>query len=293
MVATSENLLAGSPQSSPTGTQPISDYLYQAMTLDSVTGLYDERFRNYSPSLGRWINQDPVGYINGANTYQFVGSDPVIAVDATGESIGRDIGTAIGNGIGATLGAITGFFGGGGGGAVGGVGTGPGEIVTIPAGAVIGTAVGAGVGWHLGGSLGGSAGAEVGNLLSGLGNWIEGEAGGGQCPGDGEQPPRGDGPEGAAEASPAINPADVAGKTPAEIDALAKQNGLIPKGPDPMNGRGSYIDPVTGQQRILIHPGDEPPAVHVNDPSGGRLDINGNPVSPRSPGAHLPMGGQP
>jgi hypothetical protein len=96
----------------------------------------------------------------------------------------------------------------------------------------------------------------------------------------------------AAETSPVINPGDVAGKTPAEIDALARENGLIPKGPDPMNGKGSYIDPVTGQQRILIHPGEEPPAVHVNDPSGGRLDINGNPVPRTSPDAHLPMGGQ-
>ena len=34
------------------------------------------RNRNYSPSLGRWINQDPASYINGANTYQFVESNP-------------------------------------------------------------------------------------------------------------------------------------------------------------------------------------------------------------------------
>ncbi len=42
------------------------------------------RNRNYSPSLGRWINQDPAGYINGANTYQFVMSNPVNAVDPEG-----------------------------------------------------------------------------------------------------------------------------------------------------------------------------------------------------------------
>ena len=35
-------------------------------------------------SLGRWINQDPAGYINGANTYQFVESNPVNAVDPLG-----------------------------------------------------------------------------------------------------------------------------------------------------------------------------------------------------------------
>ena len=51
--------------------------LYQGMSLDPVTGLYYERARWYSPSLGTWISQDPAGYINGADTYQFVESDPV------------------------------------------------------------------------------------------------------------------------------------------------------------------------------------------------------------------------
>jgi RHS repeat-associated protein len=69
------------------GTQPISDYLYQGMTLDAVTGLYYERFRNYSPSLGTWISQDPLQYVNGANTYQFVESSPVGKVDAAGEKV--------------------------------------------------------------------------------------------------------------------------------------------------------------------------------------------------------------
>lgn len=89
--------------------------------------------------------------------------------------------------------------------------------------------------------------------------------------------------------SPVIDPAEVAGKTPAEIDALAKQKGLIPKGPDPAGGRSAYVDPVTGEQRILCHPdGCGGGHVHVNDPSGQRLGINGKPVAPESPEAHLP-----
>jgi hypothetical protein len=66
---------------------------------------------------------------------------------------------------------------------------------------------------------------------------------------------------------------------------------LIPKGPDPQGGQGAYIDPVTGEQRILIHPVDPTsgPHAHVNDPSGQRLDINGNVVPPDSPAAHLPL----
>ncbi len=68
----------------PTGTQPLVDNLYQGMALNSVTGLYYARHRNYSPTLGRWINQDPLQYINGANTYQFVMGSPVNAVDPEG-----------------------------------------------------------------------------------------------------------------------------------------------------------------------------------------------------------------
>ena len=52
----------------PSGTVPMTDYLYQGMSLDPVTGLYYERNRNYSPSLGVWTSQDPLQYINGANT---------------------------------------------------------------------------------------------------------------------------------------------------------------------------------------------------------------------------------
>ena len=52
-----------------------------------MTGLDYERFRNYSPSLGTWISQDPLSYVNGANTYQFVESGPVGAVDPSGETI--------------------------------------------------------------------------------------------------------------------------------------------------------------------------------------------------------------
>ena len=74
----------------PAGTQPISDYLYQGMTLDVVTGLYYARNRNYSPSLGVWISQDPLQYVNGANRYQFVESRPIETVDPTGEGVEVD-----------------------------------------------------------------------------------------------------------------------------------------------------------------------------------------------------------
>ena len=42
--------------------------------------------------------------------------------------------------------------------------------------------------------------------------------------------------------SPHINPKNIAGKKPSEIDKIARNHGLISKGPDPMTGKGAYID---------------------------------------------------
>ena len=54
---------------------------------DAETQNYYERFRNYSPSLAVWTSQDPAGFINGANTYQYVTSSPVGNVDAAGTQV--------------------------------------------------------------------------------------------------------------------------------------------------------------------------------------------------------------
>ena len=77
------------------GGVPLVQNLYQGMAQDPVTGLYYERARWHSPSLGTWIIQDPLQYINGANTYQFVMGNPVSHVDPAGELFGPN--TPIGN----------------------------------------------------------------------------------------------------------------------------------------------------------------------------------------------------
>jgi len=63
----------------------------------------------------------------------------------------------------------------------------------------------------------------------------------------------------------------------------------MPKGPDPMSGKGAYVDTATGKQRVLCHTNCSNPHGHVNNPQGQRLDINGNVVPPESPAAHLPI----
>jgi len=90
--------------------------------------------------------------------------------------------------------------------------------------------------------------------------------------------------------SPDVNPKDIAGRTAGEIDGIEKLSRLLPKGPDPSAGKGAYVDPVNGNQRVLVHPSAGcGPHCHVNDASGQRLDINGRSVAPESPEAHLPL----
>ncbi|MCB9341361.1 MAG: hypothetical protein H6577_24825 [Lewinellaceae bacterium] len=91
-----------------------------------------------------------------------------------------------------------------------------------------------------------------------------------------------------------ISPSEVEGKTPSEIDSRAKELGLEGRGPDPKNGKGAYVDPQTGQQRILSHPnsthnGKPNPHGHVNDRNGNRIDKSGKKVVPESKEAHLPI----
>ena len=52
----------------------------RSMSAGPAAGLCCERARWYSSNLGTWISQDPLQYINGANTYQFVMGNPVGAV---------------------------------------------------------------------------------------------------------------------------------------------------------------------------------------------------------------------
>jgi RHS repeat-associated protein len=59
-------------------------YMYQDQRLDPATGLYSMRMRDYSPDLGRFIQADPAGYVNGANRYAFVGDSPEGRTDPMG-----------------------------------------------------------------------------------------------------------------------------------------------------------------------------------------------------------------
>lgn len=59
-------------------------YLYTGRELDSETGLYYYRARQYDPIKGRFLQRDPIGYEDGLNLYEYVKSNPLRYTDPYG-----------------------------------------------------------------------------------------------------------------------------------------------------------------------------------------------------------------
>jgi RHS repeat-associated protein len=60
------------------------EVLFAGYVWDRETGLYQVRNRTYHPTLGRWIQKDPLGYDDGMNLYEYVESNPTGYIDPTG-----------------------------------------------------------------------------------------------------------------------------------------------------------------------------------------------------------------
>jgi RHS repeat-associated protein len=61
-------------------------YLHQGLRYDKDTGLYEVRHRFYSPTLGRWIQLDPITFESGElNHYYYERNRPTVWTDPTGE----------------------------------------------------------------------------------------------------------------------------------------------------------------------------------------------------------------
>ncbi len=59
-------------------------YMFTGREYEPESGIYSYRARMYSPRLGRFLQHDPLGYVDGLNMYAYVGNDPVNWVDPLG-----------------------------------------------------------------------------------------------------------------------------------------------------------------------------------------------------------------
>jgi RHS repeat-associated protein len=94
-------------------------YMFTGREYDSETGLYDYRNRIYKPSIGRFLQTDPIRYAVGLNLYSYCGNNPIIYVDPYGlvrwGQVARGIykiasGTAMCLGAGGLTGASSGIL---------------------------------------------------------------------------------------------------------------------------------------------------------------------------------------
>jgi RHS repeat-associated protein len=101
-----------------TATGALPTTRFPGQWFQSESGLHQNWMRDYDPTTGRYIQADPLGLVDGASVYGYVGQNPGRFIDPRGEEAAA-LGTAIVRGVtlfggtaAATMGAgIAGFLG--------------------------------------------------------------------------------------------------------------------------------------------------------------------------------------
>ena len=102
---------AGTTPTVTSSTPTVNNHRFPGQVLDAETGLAQNYFRDYSSSLGRYGEADPIGLLGGINRHAYTGENPLKFFDPTGENtavIGGGFGFGIGGPPGAVVGVIIG-----------------------------------------------------------------------------------------------------------------------------------------------------------------------------------------
>jgi RHS repeat-associated protein len=85
-----------------TGT-PSTTLRFTSRENDGATGLYYYRARYYSPQLGRFISEDPIGLAAGTNYYAYGNGNPISLTDPLGLFSGTEAVVGFGDGVSRVL----------------------------------------------------------------------------------------------------------------------------------------------------------------------------------------------
>ncbi|HEY4090716.1 MAG TPA: RHS repeat-associated core domain-containing protein [Luteibacter sp.] len=66
------------------GTKYVLDMRFPGQRFDAVTGLFQNGWRDYDPTSGRYVQSDPIGLGGGVSTYSYANGNPLVNVDPMG-----------------------------------------------------------------------------------------------------------------------------------------------------------------------------------------------------------------